>query len=189
MKRLLPLLLVGCGGTLGHPSAPTIRSTFDTDVEGWRIDGFNTDNHDYSIGQITPVVAIFDPSGAAMREETFYGGTDYFVAPADYLGDLSAYAHGTLRYTIRDEYVDEPFDAPLVLLDGAGARWRYDGTTTAGLTTTPFLIPFEGNAGWSRLEGTASFAEALVGVTALQLRGEFSSEIDRSWIDDVALSP
>src|ERR1044072_8484693 len=78
-----------------------VMSTFDTDTEGWsgvsldasyNLTGTHTVNWNGSGG---------DPGGHAWRLDPQGGSRLYFVAPAKFLGDLSAAYGGTLNYEVR----------------------------------------------------------------------------------------
>ncbi len=168
-----------------------IQSTFETDTEGWTVQGIDTDAMDYSISPSRTGTASWDATGALQRADVI-GITDYFQAPIAFRGDLSAYEGGTLSFRMREEKIRSPFEAPLVMLDGAGVRWRFDRTQAASLDWVEVAVPVDG-AGWTRLDGVAATAAALQtslgAVTALWIRGEYSGVIADAWLDDVTLAP
>lgn len=177
---------------------PPIKSSFDTDVEGWTLQGFNSDANDYSVSSTQNAPAVHDPTGgdpggALERHETFYGYADYFQAPPKFLGDLSSYYGGTLDFELRASDVSAPFAAPLVLLASGSDAFRYDGGAAAQTTWSTFAVPLA-VGGWTRLGDGAPATEAelrtaLGTVTGLWIRGEFSNDIDDSWLDEVVVGP
>ena len=198
MNRLLAISisifgLTGCSS----PAPPTIRSTFDADIEGWNVQGFNTDQMDFTINSNWIKPGLLDAAGGAsggalQRHDFFLGVGEYFQAPQKFLGDLSAYYGANLDFKLRESHTDGPFAAPLVLLEGAGHRWRYDGSDPPALDWTSYSVPLAAGPGWTSLDGggasTADAFQATLGaVTMIDLRGEFSNSIDDSWLDDVAL--
>lgn len=160
--------------------------------------GFNSDVNDYSIDAKRTALAPYNPTGgttggALERSETFYGYADYFQAPAQFLGDLSKYYGGTLSFDFRDSEVNEPFTAPLVLFQSGGDMWRYDGSPYAQTVWSTFTVPLA-VGGWTHVgDGSpatdAELKRSLGAVTGLWLRGEFSSNIDHGWLDNVVLAP
>ena len=182
MKRALAILVVASCGTT---DAPPIQSTFDAGTEGWSLQGFNTDAMDYSVSTVTGMV-IWDSTDAAAQRHDLIGITDYFQAPAAFHGDLSAFA--TLSYKLREANADSPFDAPLVLLEGGGAFWRFDRAQTASTDWFTISLPLDGSSGWTRISGAGPFSDSLAAVTALWIRGEFSNTIEDSFLDDVTVA-
>ena len=196
----------GCGpGAAGGSGAPPpIQSSFDTDAAGWMIQGFDTDSMDFDLSSKNnaneQAPAIYDAvggvtGGAAKREDTFFGRGEYFGAPQKFLGDLSNYYGGTLRFSIRESVDDaQPFAAPLVLLDAGGQQWRFDAPATASKSWIDYIVPLAADPGWTRTsDGTpasdVALRAALGNVQALFLRGEFSNSLDDSWLDNVMIEP
>jgi hypothetical protein len=185
-------------GESSSPAPPPIKSSFDTDVEGWTLQGFNSDANDYSVSAMLSAPAVYDPTGGAAggaieRHETFFGYADYFQAPPKFLGDLSKYYGGTLGFELRDSDVSMPFTAPLVLLASGSDMWRYDGGPLAQTMWSIFTVPLAASE-WTRVGDGAAATElemqkSLSAVTGLWIRGEFSSNIDDSWLDEVVVSP
>ncbi|HZS38403.1 MAG TPA: laminin B domain-containing protein [Polyangia bacterium] len=214
MQRLHSALVVisltaGCGSVdggggpgnpyTGDPAAPAIRSTFDSDVEGWTLQGFNTDKPDYAVDAKLTAPALFDaaggdPGGACERHETFYGYTDYFAAPAKFLGDRAAYQGGGLRFELRRSDPPSAYAAPLIILQGGGAGFLYSGGHDAAATWSAYTVPLDAGAGWTHLDGTTPATAdelhfALAELTAIWIRGEFVNGVDDGWLDDVTLAP
>jgi hypothetical protein len=211
MRRLLPLALaslsVACQSETGAsatgstqtslPPADPVTSSFDTGVDGWTLQGFDSDAGDYSVQPDRNDPSVYDatggsPGGALERHETFYGYADYFQAPAKFLGDVSRYQGGSLRFAVRVSDGSNPFSAPLVLLQSSSTMWRYDDPGASAQTTwSTSTVPLSAS-GWTRADTGAPATEAdlaagLAAVTGLWIRGEFSSNIDDSWLDDVVL--
>ncbi len=174
-------------------SAPALHETFDTGTDGWSLQGFNTDANDYTVMPQLHAAAVWDATDAALQRHDLVGVTDYFQAAAPFAGNLSAYADGTLSYRCREASTDQPFDAPLVLLDGASTRWRFDQSQTASTDWFEVDIPLAFDSRWTRIDGMPATADALHAslgaVTSLWLRGEFSSAVVDGWIDDVTIEP
>jgi alkaline phosphatase D len=182
----------GCRGLDAEP--PPIRSTFSSSTEGWTLQGFNTDAMDFMVSSSWTGTPLHDAAEGALRRHDLVGITDYFQAPPAFLGDLSAFEGGSLTFEVREDSVEQPFEAPLLLLDGAGMRWRFAGAQAGSTTWRSYTAPLgTSSAGWTRLDGTPATGEALQtslgAVTALWIRGEFSSAFVDSLLDDVTLAP
>src|SRR5262249_6210962 len=137
--------------------------------------------------------AVWDATDHALQRHDLVGVTDYFAASTPFAGDLSAYADGTLSYRCREGSTDQPFDAPLLILRGAGVMWRLDQSQTARTDWVGIEISLGFDSRWKRIDGMPATEDALhaslAAVTDLWLRSEFSSAVVDGWIDDVALAP
>ena len=187
--------LVGCGSS--EPPlvvVPAITSHFDKGAEDWKLQGFNTDAHDYpKVDPKTQLPALYDAVEMAIkRDETFYGYGDYFAAPAAFLGNRAKYVGATLAFTMRVTDTQQPFAAALVVLQADGKVWLYSGPAAPTTEWTDYRIPFAANGGWTdatsgAVATDAAFLASLSSVTGLFIRGEFSSAVESSWLDDVEL--
>lgn len=184
------ILLASCSST---PDALALHETFDTGTDGWSLQGFNTDSGDYTVMPQLHADALWDASDAALQRHDLVGVTDYFQAAAPFAGNLSAYADGSLSYRYREASTDQPFDAPLVILEGAGVGWRFTQPQASSTGWFDVEVPLAFSSHWTRVDGTPATADALhaslANVTALWLRGEFSSAFVDGWIDDITLVP
>jgi hypothetical protein len=195
-------VLVACLGAIGcnnsappYVGVPPITSNFDSDAEGWKLQGFNTDAHDYPTADPkTQLPATYDNvEHAIKRDETFYGYGDYFAAPSAYLGNRAAYVGATLYFDLKVTTTEQPFSAALVVLQCNGKVRLYSGPADPGVMWTDYSVPFSGDGSWvDATTGAAvsanDFLACLTGISGLFIRGEFSSAIDSSWLDNVELS-
>jgi hypothetical protein len=103
--------------SIAQASADTISSTFDTGAEGWNaVDPTG----DYTASwQSTGG----NPGGFLLGTETNpLGGTGYFIAPSKFLGNLSAYAGGTLTYDLKVISGTDYFnDVDVIISNGANS--------------------------------------------------------------------
>lgn len=189
------LIVASASCTTDGPDAsdtPTLHTSFDTTSEGWTLQGFNTDAPVYTPDPQLNGGVTYDGSDGSLMRTDLVGVTDYFQAAAPFLGGLGAYANGTLSFTIREGDTQMPVVAPLVLFVGAGVTWKYDAARAASTSAFTVQVPLHG-AGWTRVDGTTAsdddLAASLAKVTSLWLRGEYSSAIESSWLDDVTLTP
>lgn len=190
-------LLAGCGSLGSAPPPPPIRSTFNVDIDGWKVQGFDTDKMDFTVMPNWDKDGLFDatggsPGGALQRHDFFIGIGEYFQAPPKFLGDLTEYYGANFNFDLRESHTDNPFAAPLVVLQGGGHGWRYDGPEPPTLEWTSYSVSLAAGPGWTNLDGGApstadDFRATLAAATMLDVRGEFSNSIDDSWLDNVSL--
>jgi hypothetical protein len=121
----------------------------------------------------------------------------YFAAPTSFLGNLSAYAGGALRYTQQvtapDGFGAWRDDPDVVIVSGGRALvWR--GDANPGSSWTPQQVTLSAS-GWhfDSLGGAAvsdsGFASALGSVSALYIRGEYvSGVVEKTGLDAVQIS-
>ena len=94
--RIAAATAVAFALSIAQASADTISSTFDTGAEGWSA---LDPTGDYTASwQSTGG----NPGGFLQGNESNpLGDTGYFIAPSKFLGNLSAYAGGTLTYDLK----------------------------------------------------------------------------------------
>ncbi len=193
--------LVVCLGLVGCTSSeppfvvvPPITSHFDKGAEDWKLQGFNTDAHDYpKVDPKTQLPALYDAVEMAIkRDETFYGYGDYFAAPSSFFGNRASYVGATLSFSMRVTDTQQPFAAALVVLQADGKVCLYRGPAAPSTEWTDYRVPFPANGAWTdattgAVATDAAFLASLSSVTGLFIRGEFSSAVESSWFDDVEL--
>lgn len=94
-------------------AAPVVQSTFDSGLEGWARTG---DGGSSLVWQATGG----NPGGYIQINDAATGTVDWFVAPAAFLGDMSAFVGGTLSFDIRPSTLANPANQPIVQLIGNG---------------------------------------------------------------------
>jgi len=165
--------------SVSQASAGTISSTFDTSAEGWS--ALDAVGHDYTANWQS---SGGNPGGYLQGIETDpNGGTGYFIAPSNYLGNLSAYAGGTLTYDFKViQGTDYYSDADVIISNGSNS-----------VSWTPDINPV--GQGWYTFQvqlNQANFgsnlASILSNVTELQIRGEFIVGTEIEGLDNVKLS-
>jgi hypothetical protein len=167
-----------CALSLAPASATTISSTFDTGAEGWTaLDavGFDYDSSWQGTGG--------NPGGFLEGVETdSVGGTGYFIAPGNYLGNLSAYAGGSLSYDFKVIQGTDYFnDADVIISNGSTSVSWHSNINPVGSGWAPFQVQLtSANFG-------ANLASVLSNVTELQIRGEFISGPEEEGLDNVLL--
>ncbi len=115
--RSCGLIAAAVAAPMAWAGAPTVTSTFDTDLEGWEAVGFNIDD---SLGAILSGTVLsqqvnvgdmvhdagggaFDgnPGGFARFTDVVTDPASFASAPGDFLGDLSGYTGGTFSFDHR----------------------------------------------------------------------------------------
>lgn len=174
-----------------------VSSFFSEDAEDWFVRDLNCSNYNSIVAahQLTWHEAGGDPAGYVSHHDVT-NQCAFFVAPASWLGDLSAYAGGTLTFSLTSTERDWS-GSDVVVLIGAGrvichelpqlppappAWGRYIVPLTAGA--------FRYNSAAGAVVSVADFAAVLADVDALMLPAEFGAEIEETvGLDSVRLVP
>lgn len=169
------VLLFACGGV---PS-----STFDVDDEGWTLGGD---------APLRPALKDLtgNPGGHICGTDEEAGQFWYFVAPAKFLGNVSAAYGKRLTWDMKQSYIYNQIHGREVILQGGGLSLSYSSPRTPGIEWTPFQVSLEPGAPWVRDSDGQNATEAdlrtvLRSVNALRFRGEFVDGPDSSCLDNV----
>ena len=100
-------------------ASPIVSSSFDTGTDGWTADG--------DVASFSHQAAGGNPGGYIAAVDAAQGPIIYFVAPAAYLGDLSAALGGLLSFDLN-------------VTSGAYTTSREDVTITGGGATISWDI-------------------------------------------------
>ncbi len=169
-------------------------STFDIDIDGWRIiDLLDNGPYDQALGIYD---VSYDPSsgnpGGCITGNDPSGSTFFFKAPESFLGNQSDAYGGELIYDMKSIGGDY-FDVADVVLIGGGHILTYkipynpDTSWTlmkAPLTQTGWKVGNQGGAAVTEAE----FREALAQITGLFIRGEYRWGAETCYLDNVYLS-
>jgi hypothetical protein len=156
----------------------TLRvSQFDSDDEGWTVDGSAVD-------------FVHTDEGAICATDDSFTEAWYFVAPDSWAGDISAAYGGALRFALRQSATDGiqnqvPYNVQLV---GAnGTRLQYSAVGNPGTTFTNYDVPLIETAGWRTVRGDnatqAQLLAVLGNLATLHIVGEFRYEADTGCLD------
>lgn len=183
-----------------------ITSSFNTDADGWSsvklaypnpgapptvLDTY-TPNWSSPNGNPGGFIYFTDPDG----NNPIHGDTQYWSAPAKFLGDKSAYFGGTLTYYLTD-YIGNPasYNQEDIILVGGGLTLVYDTPVVPNaFNWTPYSVGLSA-AGWKvgSLSGvaatTAEMQTALGSLTAFYIRAEYQLGEDTGNLDEVNLVP
>ncbi|MFC3615363.1 laminin B domain-containing protein, partial [Lutimaribacter marinistellae] len=165
-------------------NAPTITSTFDTDIDGW---SFIAD-----VREFRQVDVGGNPDGYLEGVDYATGEVWYFVAAEKFLGDKSAFYGGTLSFDLRQSSLSSQFDANDVVLIGGGITLVLNHAHP-GTDWTNYSLDLSTASDWR--VGTESGAVAteveirtvLANLTALHIRGEYVSGSDTGALDNVIM--
>jgi hypothetical protein len=174
--------------------ASVIASDFEKTGEGWRIMGdaqgnSTFPNHEQSGG---------NPGRCLSAVDTVEGGTWYWVAPRQFVGDKSAYHDGELRFDIYQNNRSSQFNARDVILSGTSTDLVYNfGDVDSHPQTdwTSYTVPLQATSSWTveSLEGTTATAdhfETVLGdLQSLAIRGEYVTGSDTGYLDNPAIVP
>lgn len=161
-----------------------VTSTFDSATEGWTpvndvaLYWSNTDG--YAGGYL---------KGVDQQRDTVW----YFSAPPKFLGDKSAAYGQALEFAIRQTAkAPDVFGYPDVVLRGGGTVLVLS-YAPPGTNWTPVCVRLDETGGWrvGSLEGpvptSGQMKAVLRDLTAIEIRGEYSSQWDRADLDTVTL--
>lgn len=165
---------------------PTVFDTFDTGLNGW------TTYADAENLAWTPFGG--NPGGAIRAEDKGEGGYWGFAASAAYLGDRSCFYNGLLRWQFITTHSGSAINSqPDAQLEGAGLVLVINLPNPVIDTWETRSVPLLETAGWriATLSGAAptqsQFQSVLANLTAIKLRGEFSTAAnDAANLDNVA---
>jgi len=111
------------------------------------------------------------------------GGVGYFIAPSKFLGNLSAYAGGTLTYDFKVIQGTDYFsDADVIISNGANSVSWTSNINPVGDGWVTFQVQLnQANFG-------SNLASVLSNVTKFQIRGEFIGGPEEEGLDNVLLT-
>lgn len=196
MKHASGLLALtfALGALASSPAISAPASSFDTGAEGWQVVDFSCCNT-----YVAPV-DVFAPvwqAGGYIEFTDPSSGSFYFSAPTGFLGDLGAYAGGSLRFTQQvaapDGFGAWRDDPDVVIVSGGRALvWRGDANPGSSWTPQQVTLSASGwhfdSLGGATLSETA-FASALGSVSALYIRGEYvNGVVEKTGLDAVQIS-
>src|SRR5262245_21500811 len=177
-SKLSAALAAAFALSIAQASANTVSSTFDMGPEGWS--ALDQQTGDYTASwQSTGG----NPGGFLQGTENIaLGGTGYFIAPSKFLGNLSAYAGGTLTYDLKVIQGSAYFsDLDVIISNGANSvSWTSNINPVGGGWVTFQVQLSQANFG-------SNLTSILPNVTELQIRGEFINGAEEEGLDNVLL--
>jgi gliding motility-associated-like protein len=180
-KLALFLIFIG----LAAVSHAQISSTFTNNGENWTVSGNGFGN-----GAVTYNAGGGNPGGCVSKTDVGPGETWYFVAPAQFLGNKSWAYGGTYRYQLRQSTAANPFSFDDFIIESGATKIVYDFAFDGATVWTDFAVPIT-EFGWhfgdrnGRLITRAEMLAVLCNITAIRIRGEYSSNVaDVGYLDN-----
>jgi len=174
--------------SLAGTATGQITSNFEADLEGWAV---------YSDGAISHNAAFGNPAGSARMVD--FGSGSYFgyLAPAAYRGDKSSYYGGTLSFDIQTNNATGAGPTqPDVEINNGGLRIVRDFPAPADSSWIHRSVNLDVSDDWrvNSVSGAvateAEIRAVLANITALRIRGEFSTMTsDITHLDNVSMTP
>ena len=179
--------------------ADTPCSAFNDSIEGWTVETRSSPGSGLNLNStFTPdYVSSGGHPGAYLSEVDPNGSWSFFRAPDAWMGDLSAYNGGTLRYSTRTNADSFPDGRLVVIFDTAGNAISYDAGIPPLDTWTRRVVPLT-PGGWflgTTARGTPATAANILGILsdadALLIGLEFGSGTaeERVDLDSVSIRP
>ncbi len=164
---------------------PKIKSTFDSDTEGW---SFIADVRDFNW-----VASGGNPGGYLEAVDFTTGQVWYNVAPAKFMGNKAAYSGGTLQFDLKQSSTTSQFDADDVVITGAGVTIAFSTLANPGIDWTHYSVDLDTASDWRIGSSTgvvatqAQINAVLSDITALHIRGEYIAGPDTGGLDNVVM--
>jgi Laminin B (Domain IV)/RTX calcium-binding nonapeptide repeat (4 copies) len=164
---------------------PKIKSTFDTDTEGW---SFIAD-----VKEFNWVANGGNPGGYLESVDFTTGQVWYNVAPAKFLGNKAAYSGGTLQFDLKQSSTGSQFDADDVVITGGGVTIAFSTLANPGIDWTHYSVNLDTATDWrignaAGVVATQAQINAVLGdITAIHIRGEYIAGPDTGGLDNVVM--
>ena len=168
----------------------SLMSTFENDVEGWTYIGD-------SGSSVTFVSEGGNPGGFLRHLEAATGIHDWLVAPEKFLGDMSAYYGGVLRYDLRTDILTSPLNAAddIKLIGGEITLYhRHEGPPTINIWHE-FTVNLTGGSHWTVGSPTGPHATddqmltVLTNLTAIHIRADYRTGQEQIDLDNFLIEP
>jgi hypothetical protein len=183
-------------------SALSVSSTFDANAEGWCRESRNFFNNFVlsSSGSPTHQASGGNPGGHIFFTEPS-SVSDFFCAPSSYLGDKSVFLGGTLSFDLQSPNAIVANAGFLALLVSGSTILVFDSTQTVGPNWTSILVPLEPAPGWKVVASgclttntcaaanSSQFQTVMSNLTALNIRGDWTTGVDTGRLDNVTMTP
>ncbi len=179
------------------------ESDFSTGIDGWRVDG------DVQNGSDRPsyLPAGGNPGGALAATDNVEGGTWYWIAPAKFLGNVTAVQGKSLSFDLRQiSEMKDQYRYPDVVLKGERIAliYTYSPVHSPRMQWTHYSIPIDVGAGWRVVNSDETFTDhapidggraatqsdfdaVLSDLRSLMIRGEYEDGADVGYLDNVVL--
>ncbi len=161
-------------------SPAAIVSTFERDVEDWKVFGDAQGQSDEP---------TYD-DGAIMATDDQQSDVWYWRAPEAYLGDKRGFYGRDLVFKLRTSNVDNPFDDQDLVLEGGDLTLIYNTQRNPATEWTEYRVRLDESAPWTnkttgKRVTRAEFLQVMSDLRQLLIRGEYREGGDTGWLDDV----
>ncbi|MEM9016585.1 MAG: laminin B domain-containing protein [Verrucomicrobiota bacterium] len=191
---LVVIILTWCAWSLRWFVEPVVSETFEAGDSGWLVMGDAQGESD----QPTYEVEGGNPGAYMSAVDDAVGGVWYWAAPELFREAVATSwaekgsSRAVLRFDLKQSSLENPFDAPDVILEGAGLELHFQHENPPGLDWTSFRVPLRPSAGWVRKTGgkpaTKEELAAVLGeLEKLWIRGEFRTGNDSGGIDNIVI--
>ena len=168
----------------GGPQRTFLISTFEGDRDdGWRRNFIEPPPFGSSRGDPG---SVLQTTGGVLRIVESGLNRDYAVAPAKFLGDLSAYSNARFQFRYRQGGAPAIFPLEMRVI-GGGSVWVWRGPTPPLDEWVEVTVPL-GPAGWNRELGAASFERTLSRVEGIEISMDQAPEAERDELDDFSFA-
>jgi len=165
-------------------------STFDANDEGWQT---TSDAKRYPVPDYNSTGG--NPGGYISATDNTSGIYFFFNAPVGFLGDQSLFLGDTLYFDLMVNFLGDANPSLAdIRIQGAGYDLVYNfGSPSAAGQWVRYSIPLSHSSGWKKTSLTGSspseseFQAALSGITLLQIRGEYTTNVDIVGLDNVRI--
>ena len=164
-------------------------STFNQGLEGWTITGDAQNGG--GLPDFRPIGG--NPDGHLTATDDNQGGTWYWVAPPNFLGNKCSAYGANLSFDLKQDQTDSQSNNVDIYLSGGGINLTYNTAANPGLDWTRYSVELkEGKWRLNTLNGAIctqqDMKKVLANVTRLWIRGEYASgPTDMGGIDNVVL--
>lgn len=170
---------------LRQPRTGLPSSTFDANGEDWWV----LNDADVPAWTATGGATGGNGGGTLRATDVGDGRTWRFLAPSKFLGDLSQAYGGRFLFDLHCSATDATPDTPSLVIESGSLRLEYfsELPPTANTWTT-FSIPLFPTTRWKLGNGmpnAAAFGQVMRAVTAIEIRGEYSTTLDTGRLDNV----
>lgn len=194
-KTMLFLLVVGCTLSSCNKKGVLVESRFLKDAEGWKIIG------DAQGGNGEQVESSYSPddgvqNGHIHAKDNATGGTWYFSAPKDYLGNHNDFYEASLSFNLSQKSaMNSQFKNNDIIFKNGEKKISYQFKSYPGEDWTAYSVPIHEDSGWMKgnfdSEKPATKADikaVLSNMTEFWIRGEYESGGDEGSLDEVEIS-
>jgi hypothetical protein len=186
MKKIIFVIFLMVLSANSIFSQIVISSTFDNDIDGWRV-----------IGDVDslPIFNVIggNPGGYISAIDKGKGLTWKWVAPQKFRGNLSVFYNGFLKFDLKQNYLTRQFEEEDIVISNLNKRLVYTFNYHPDTSWTAFSISLNESSNWfvGSINGLKAnyndFIDILNNVDSIIIRGEFSEDWDIGGLDNFVI--